>query len=212
MGSHPLERTDAVLAAAHLRSAVIVAPSGERARIADKSLPAGLIASVDPIPDPQAMEDPRVLAGRYRSTLRFRLHLLHYPPYREVKRLVAEDHLSRPICLRLPVRRGKGTEIPEGLDPLQWILEHEPGFLALSGWPMGATLKFHARQAKRGGKEAPGSAEIMWKYAGHHQFGYLQLDSCPGHPLRLVGILRSLGFARESALVSGLLQHRDHFV
>ena len=184
MANQPIERADAVLGTPGLQSVEIVAPPAERVRIAAKCLSAGLFTSIDPMPDPQAIEYLRALAGKHHCSLRFRLYPLYYPPYREVKRLVDEDHLSRPVCLKLLVRRGKGTEMTEGLDPLQWILEHELGYLALSGWLMGDVRNVYARQAKRDGTGAPGSTVIMWKYADHHQFGYLQLDFCPGLHVR----------------------------
>jgi predicted dehydrogenase len=184
IASQPIEKADAVLGTPGLQFVEIVAPVEERLRIAEKCLGAGLFTSLDPMPDQEAMESLKSLAARQNCSMRYRLYPLYYAPYREVKRLVDEDHLSRPICLKLLLRRGMGAETSGGEDPLQWVLEHELGFLALSGWLMGDVKKVYARQVKRAGKESPGSAVIMWKYADHHQFGYLQLDFSPGLHVR----------------------------
>jgi predicted dehydrogenase len=180
----PIEKAEAVLGTPGLQFVEIVAPAEERLRIAAKCLSAGLFTSLDPVPDPKAIERLKTLAGKQDCSLRFRLYPLYYAPYREVKRLVDEDHLSRPISLKLLLRRGKGSEMSEGDDPLHWVLHHELGYLALSGWLMGDVRKVYARQVKRTGKESPGSAVIMWKYADHHQFGYLQVDFSPGLHVR----------------------------
>jgi predicted dehydrogenase len=180
----PIEKAEAVLGTPGLQFVEIVAPAEERLRIAADCLSAGLFTSLDPVPDPKAIERLKTLAGKQDCPLRFRLYPLYYAPYREVKRLVDEDHLSRPISLKLLIRRGKGAEINEGHDPLQWLLENELGYLALSGWLMGDVRKVYAKQVKKDGKESPGSAVIMWKYADHHQFGYLQLDFSPGLHVR----------------------------
>ena len=180
----PIDKAEVVLGTPGLQFVEIVAPAEERLRIATKCLSARLFTSMDPVPDSKAMESLKSLASRQYCSMRYRLYPLYYAPFREVKRLVDEDHLSRPISLKLLLRRGKGAEMSEDIDPLQWVLENELGYLALSGWLMGNVRKVYARQVKRNGKESPGSAVIMWKYADHHQFGYLQVDFSPGLQVR----------------------------
>jgi predicted dehydrogenase len=180
----PIEKAEAVIKTPGLEFIEIIAPLEDRTRIAEKCLGAGLFTSMDSVPDPQVIERLKAIAGKEDCCLRFRLYPLYYAPFREVKRLVDEDHLSRPISLKLTLRTGKGSEIAEGQDPLQWVIDHELGYLALSGWIMGDVEKVYARQVNRGRTESPGSALIMWKYASHHQFGYLQIDFSTGLHVR----------------------------
>ena len=87
--------------------------------------------------------------------------------------------MGQPLCLKLAVRRGEGTLLPEGFDPLAWIEEHELGYVALSHWLLGPVAKVYMRQPRGKPGPAPASTLIMWKYAEIHQYGYLQMDFCP---------------------------------
>jgi predicted dehydrogenase len=179
LGIRPIGEVDAILGIPGLKAVEIVAEPRERARIAGKCLGAHLFTSLDTPPDREAIEDLNSLAKANNTSVRFRLYPLYYPPYQELKRLLDEDHLGLPVSLKLQVRRGKGTFIPERFDPLEWILEHELGFLALAHWLMGRIEKVYVRHDKRNINKAPGSTLIMWKYSNIHQYGYLQLDFCP---------------------------------
>lgn len=113
------------------------------------------------------------------GSLRVRLAPLYYPPYRELKRLVEDDAVGTPMMLKLAVRRGKGTVLPDPLDPADWVRRHEIGFLALSPWLIGPAEKADARLEPIKINGAAASSVITWKYPAPHQYGYLQLDFCP---------------------------------
>jgi len=184
MGMEPVGSADDLIRTPGLQAVEVVAPAAGRAGIAAACIRAGLFTSMDPPHDLEALEELSSLSRSYNTALRFRLLPLYYPPYREVKRLVDEDHLGRPLTLKLMVRRGKGAELPEELDPGKWVMEHELGFLALSQWLMGPVEKVYARLNKKGANGAPASSMIMWKYVDLHQYGYLQMDFCPGLHVR----------------------------
>jgi predicted dehydrogenase len=162
-----------------IQAVEVTGPLTEQITIARECLRAGIFASIDPPAGLDTIEELHALAESHHTNVRFRLTALYYPPYSEVKRLVNEDHLARPICLKLVTKRGKGTEFPQELDPLKWIMENELGFLSLAQWLMGPIGKVYAKQLRKGGVAGPGSCLVMWKYSNHHQFGYLQLDFCP---------------------------------
>jgi predicted dehydrogenase len=179
-----LDRFDDLVRTPGLKAVEIVAPTEARAALAADSIKAGLFTSLEV---PAARED-LVELGRlseaYHVQLRLRLLPLYYPPYREVKRLLREDAVGRAIALKLMVRRGKGTALPDPLDPGPWIREHELGFLALAPWLLGPVEKVYARLPKSGKGETPISALLMWKHTALHQYGHLQVDFCPGLHVR----------------------------
>ncbi len=175
MGIRPIDEADQALGIKGLQAVEIVAEPEMRAGIAGRCLREGLFTSLDAPHGLDEIEQLNSLAGANGTSLRFRLYPLYYPPYLEVKRLLDEDRLGMPLCLKLQVRRGRGTSMPEGLDPMEWILEHELGFLSLSRWLLGRIEKVYTRQAGVN----PGSTLIMCKYLDIHRYGYLQLDFCP---------------------------------
>ncbi|HUT52716.1 MAG TPA: hypothetical protein VM658_04940 [bacterium] len=167
-----------------LRAVEIVAPAERRAELAAAAIKAGLFTSVDAPSGLDELMEMERLAGAYDVPLRIRLLPLYYPPYQEMRRLAKEEAVGRPMALKLLTRRGRGTDLPAGLDPGQWISDHELGFIALAPWLLGPIEKVYARLDRQNGQSSPPSALIMWKYSGLHQYGHLQVDFCPGLHVR----------------------------
>ena len=178
-----LDALDDIIRTPGLRAVEIAAPPESRKDVAQTCIKAGLFTSVEPVLSIDELDELTALAKNYKARLRFRLLPLYYPPYRELKRLIDEDAVGRPMMLKMMTRRGKGTDLPDGLDPGRWIVEHELGFLALAQWLMGPIEKVHARLESKGNGTPPSSV-ISWKYEGRHQYGYFQLDFCPGLHVR----------------------------
>jgi predicted dehydrogenase len=178
-----LDALDDVIRTPGLKAVEIDAPPGDRKAAAEACVKAGLFTSVNPPTSTDELDELRALAKNYKTGLRFRLLPLYYPPFRELKRLIDEDAVGRPMMLKMTTRRGKGTDLPDGLAPGRWIAEHELGFLALAQWLIGPIEKVHARLESKG-NGAPPSSVISWKYQGRHQYGYFQLDFCPGLHVR----------------------------
>jgi len=179
-----LDRLDEVIRTPGLEAIEVVAPVEDRAAAAAACLKAGLFTSVEAPPDLNQLGELKDLAKSYGVGLRIRLLPLYYPPYREMRRLVGEDAVGSPLSLKLVTRRGKGTELPEPLDRAAWIAQHELGFLSLAQWLLGPIDKVHARIGDVSTNSTPASSVIAWKYRTQHQYGYLQLDFCPGLHVR----------------------------
>ena len=155
----------------------ICLPPEEAQEVARAGLRAGLFVST---PCPLSRSRLAELVGASRpGSLRVRLAPLYYPPYRELMRLVEEDAVGTPVMLKLAVRRGRGTVLPDPLDPADWLRRHELGFLALSPWLIGPAERADSRLESIKVNGAAASSVLTWKYPAPHQYGYLQLDFCP---------------------------------
>jgi predicted dehydrogenase len=157
----------------------IALPAAEAKPLAEEALRAGLFVSTCCPPNRADLRGLADLADQNHATLRIRLNPFYYPPYREMKRLLDDDAVGRPVTLKMTVRRGKGTVLPAELSPAAWIAEHELGFLALAGWMVGTAEKAFGRLEPILTNGTPASSLLAWKFAGRHQYGYLQLDFCP---------------------------------
>jgi predicted dehydrogenase len=179
----PLGSLEDILLTTGLEAIEIVALENERTKLAKTAIKAGLMVSMEAPINEEELNELSSLASAYNVPLRFRLHSFYYPPYMEMKRIVSGDGLGRPVSLKMTVRRGKGTEVPENHDPFTWIRQNELGFLALAGQLMGdIELVYTNTSTSKNGTPAP--LMIMWKYKSEHQYGYIQLDFCPDLHIR----------------------------
>jgi len=180
----PLARAEEVIRIPGLRALELVAPVEKRGRLARDSIRAGLFTSLDAPAGVAELEELHDLSRAYQVPLRVRLMPLYYPPIRECRRLVKDDAVGDPVCLKLTVRRGRGAELPEPFEPAAWLFEHELGSLALAEWLMGPIAKVHARLAGKRDDGSTPSMVVSWKHESPHRYGYLQLDFCPGLQVR----------------------------
>ena len=174
-----LTALDDVLRTPGLQALEIVAPLEKSADLARASLRAGVFTSIPAPVEIKPVDELVELSRAYRVPLRVRLLPLYYPPYREFKRLLDDDTVGHPISLKLMTRWGKGAQLPRPFDPVQWIREHDLGFLSLATWLLGPIEKVHIRTGAAAQNNSPATSIIMWKYRQRHQYGFLQLDICP---------------------------------
>jgi predicted dehydrogenase len=176
----PAERADEVLRVPGLQAVEIVTAAAAQVAIARRCLSAGLHTSLGA---PLAMtlgdaDDLIRIAASHQITLRVRNLFLYYEPVLKAKQLLDDRALGRLETLKLMVKYGRGSDTAGAEDRADWVLCRETGFLALAGYFFGPIAKVHARLE-------PGvSSVLMWKYQEHYQYGYLQLDFCPGLHVR----------------------------
>jgi len=172
-----IEALDEVIRTPGLEAVELVAPLNERAGLAASCIKAGLFTSVAPPAGAKELFELESLAKAYNTALRIRMPCFYYEPYTRMKRLLERDELGMPMGLKLSVKRGKGSRLPEKIEPAEWIAEHEIGFLALGPWLLGAPARVHARlEASSPGR--PLSSVIAWR-CREKRYGHMQLDFCP---------------------------------
>lgn len=173
----PPDKAQEILAIPGLKGVEITASGSPGLEIALQSLKKGFFTSVELPEDSdklRQLQETAVVAG---TTLRIRMLPLYYPPYRELKKLVAQDHIGRPINLRLSVKWGRGLAGP-GVKPREALIR-EAGFLALAPWIMGPVAEVYARIEEGLESGHTPSAVVAWKHEERSRYGYLQLDFCP---------------------------------
>ncbi len=177
----PAQSADEVIRTPGLSAVEIIAPLENRAGIAKACIEAGLFTSVAaPISTSLAQSSRLVeMAREYGTGLRVRAHSLYYDPYIQARKLLDERAIGRLITLKLLVRRGRGTTVPEPFDPFEWIVQEELGYLALAQYLGGSMTSVHARLEAMTDSAVRPSSVLMWRYKPAHQMGYLQLDICP---------------------------------
>ena len=180
IGQAAAAAADEVIRAPGLQAVEVVAPPEAQTQVARRCLAAGLHTSIGaPLAlDLRDADDLIRAASAHHTILRVRNHLLYYEPVFKAKQLLADHALGRLMTLKLMVKYGQGCDTAGAENRADWILRRETGFLALSQYFFGPAAKVHARL------EPGASSVLMWKYQEHYQYGYLQLDFCPGLHVR----------------------------
>lgn len=176
----PVERGEEVFRATGLHAVEIVAEPEAQGRLAERCLSAGIHTSLGaPLALNLTQADQLIrLAASRGVVLRVRNPFLYYPPVLKAKQLLAEESLGRLETLKLMVKYGRGLNLSADSLGAEWWLGRESAFLALAAYFFGPVAKVYANFQ-------PGASSIlMWKYQEHHQYGYLQLDFCPGLHVR----------------------------
>jgi len=176
----PAAGADEVIRASNLQAVEVVAQPELQTQIALRCLTAGLHTSIGaPLAlDLRGADDLIRASTGHHVILRVRNHLLYYDPVLKAKQLLENRAVGRLMTLKLMVKYGKGCDTAGAEPRADWILRRETGYLALSAYFFGPAAKVHARL------EPGASSVLIWKYQESYQFGYLQLDFCPGLHVR----------------------------